>query len=104
MAEAFCEDDNNVRVDPIKRRLYLNKILFWYMGDFAPSEEELPARVVDFLRGPKRIMLENMLMMEGSKGVSVKFMDYDWSTNASDALAFDAGNLSPEYYSPKAIW
>ncbi|CAB9514610.1 Glutaredoxin 3 [Seminavis robusta] len=108
VAEAFCEDDSNVRVDTIHRKIYLNKILSWYMVDFASSEEELPHKVVEFLRGSKKIQLQNMLMVESSKGVSVKFMNYDWSTNACDALAFDAGNLKPDYYSvnaaAKAIW
>jgi Protein of unknown function, DUF547/Domain found in Dishevelled, Egl-10, and Pleckstrin (DEP) len=107
VSQAFCEDDNNVTVDTANGILYLTKILSWYMVDFCTSEEELPERIMDFLRGEKKEKLQNMLKAD-PKGVSVRFMNYDWGTNASDFLVFDAGNLQPDYYSVnaavKAIW
>lgn len=103
VAQAFAEDDNNVRVVPEGRKIYLNKILSWYMTDFAPTEEELPAVVATFLRGKKKEELENMIKFD-AKNIHVKFMSYDWGTNASDYVPFDAGNLQAQYYSPKALF
>lgn len=104
VAQAFCEDDNNVRVDAVNHKLYLNKILSWYMADFAPTEEELPAKIVTFLRGAKKEQLQDMIRRDHLKPISVRFNSYDWSTNASDAISFDAGNLTAQYFSAKALF
>ena len=103
VAQAFAEDDGNCQVDVESRKLYLNKILSWYMVDFAATEEELPTKVVDYLRGEKKEQLQTMLD-DDPKSISVKFMSYDWGTNASDFQEFDAGNLQAQYYSVYALW
>ena len=89
VAAAFCED--NVEVDTDKRELRVSKIFSWYRVDFAPSTKKLPAALLPYLRGTKKQALERLLFDGGS--VKVTFMEYDWSTNASDIESFDASSL-----------
>ena len=103
VAQAFAEDESNCNVDAENHKLYLNKILYWYMADFADTEQELPAKVVDYLRGDKKDRLQGMLSGEHAKAISVKFNEYDWGTNASDFQEFDAANLPAQYYSLYAL-
>jgi glutaredoxin len=94
VALAFCEQDENVRVDTPSNTLYLSTILYWYRVDFAPSTaKQLPGTVLQFLRGDKHKALQTMI--DSNKSVTVKFLDYDWSTNASNFVAFTSSTLSP---------
>lgn len=99
---AFCEDDNNVEVDDEQRTLSLSKIFSWYRADFAPSNKELPMKVVDFLRGEKKAKLQKMLDEEGP--ISISFKPYDWGINASDFVPFDSNVLKADVYSLVALW
>ena len=91
VAMAFCEQDDNVRVDVENRTLRLSSIFNWYRVDFADTNAGLPARVVTFLRGDKQKVLQN-LVDDGGK-ISVAFNEYDWSTNASNFVPFDKAVL-----------
>lgn len=108
VAQAFCEDDNNVLVDQENQTLYLSKILSWYMVDFCAAESELPLKVMDFLHDDKKARLQIMLDQQqanpSSKSISIKYMSYDWGTDASNSLTFDAGNLKASYYSVTALF
>lgn len=90
-AMAFCEDESNVAIDEEKMELHLNKILYWYQSDFARSKSELPEKVLQYLRGEKKELL-NKLIQQGD--LSVKFLDYDWSSNNTNAITFEKMNLS----------
>jgi hypothetical protein len=88
VAQAFCEDEENVRIGG--ETLYLSKIFNWYQEDFGTSTTELAETVLTFLRGNNKRELETLLL-RGS--VKVKYNNYDWSTNASESLAFSGGNV-----------
>ena len=90
VALSFCEQEGNVRLE--KATLHLSKILYWYRGDFAPSNAKLPAAVLPFLRGETKEALQGLVE---KSAVKVKFLDYDWGTNASEFVPFDSSVLSP---------
>ncbi|KAL9178240.1 hypothetical protein ACHAXT_001784 [Thalassiosira profunda] len=98
-AMAFCEQENNVSVDLEARELKLSKILYWYMSDFAPSKSELPKKVVEYLRGEKKALLEK-LMEDKTGRIAVKFLDYDWSSNDANFDTFERGHLSSKSVFP----
>lgn len=90
VALSFCEQEGNVRLE--KATLHLSKILYWYRGDFAPSNAKLAAAVLPFLRGETKEALQGLVE---KSAVKVKFLDYDWGTNASEFVPFDSSVLSP---------
>ena len=91
VAMAFCEQDDNVRINVENRTLHLSTILHWYRVDFAESNAGLPAKVVTFLRGDKQQALQKLLD-DGGK-IKVEFNVYDWGTNASNFVPFDKAVL-----------
>mmetsp|Transcript_542 Transcript_542/g.1657 ORF Transcript_542/g.1657 Transcript_542/m.1657 type:complete len:569 (-) Transcript_542:28-1734(-) len=91
VAQAFCEQEDNVRVDEEKGELHLNMILSWYKSDFAPSTSKLPENVITFLRGGKKDALQKMI--DQKKGIKVKFNTYDWGTNASASKKYNSSSL-----------
>ncbi len=101
VAQAFTEQEENVRLLPEKNEIYLNKILSWYGVDFAPSKDLLPEKVVTFLRGEKKQTLQTMI--DSGKKISVNFNEYDWSTNASDYVPFDSAVLKVDVMTVKAL-
>lgn len=94
VAQAFTEQEDNVRLVPEKNEIHLNMILSWYGIDFAPTKDMLPKKVVTFLRGEKKEALQAMIDSGGK--ISVKFNKYDWGTNASDFVAFDSSVLKAD--------
>jgi glutaredoxin len=101
VAQAFAEQEDNVRLVPEKNEIYLNKILSWYGIDFASSKDLLPEKVVTFLRGEKKQSLQ--VMIDSGKKISVYFNEYDWSTNASDYVLFDSAVLKADIMTVKAL-
>merc|ERR1712183_14895 len=95
VAMAFAEDNDNVEIDIKRRILSLSQIINWYRIDFAPTNKELPQKVVHFLRGEKKEQLQSMI--EDGKRIKVKFKPYDWNTNASDFLVFRKANIQADY-------
>ena len=91
VSQAFCEDSDNCEINVKKRTLYLNKILGWYRVDFCASDKELPAKIVEYLRGEKRATLQKLL--DEGKPIRVAYKTYDWSSNASDYVPFDSAIL-----------
>ena len=102
VAQAFMEQNDNVKIVPETNEVHLSMILSWYSVDFAPSKDALPQKVVTFLRGEKKEALEKML--ESGKKISVKFNAYDWGTNASDFVPFDRAVLNANPKSIKALF
>jgi hypothetical protein len=93
VAASFCEDSSNVQIDAQKREIHVSKIFDWYRQDFVDSTNKLPKKLCEYMRGIKQQTLERML--DSGKPVKVFFQEYDWSTNASDQLIFDADSLKP---------
>ena len=101
VAQAFTEQDDNVKLVPEKNEIHLSMILNWYSVDFAPSKALLPEKVVTFLRGEKKKTLQGMA--DSGKKISVKFNAYDWDTNASDFVPFDSRVLNADATTIKAL-
>jgi len=92
VAMAFCEGDENIRIDTESRTVHLSQIFNWYMIDFASSKTLLPKAILSFLRGDKKQALERM-MADENKAFKIKFFPYDWKTNASAFKAYRKSNL-----------
>ena len=103
VASAFTEDDGNVLIDDVKYELHLTTIMSWYRVDFAESKHKLPEVVVQYLRGDRKERLEKMIQNK-EKSINVKFLTYDWSTNASASKKFDSAVLKSNKLSPTAIF
>ena len=101
VALAFVEQDVNCKVDEAAHTIFLSKIFDWYGSDFAPSKKELPAKVLAYLRGSKKDVLQAMI--DSGKLVDVKFNVYDWGTNAIDFVPFEASILKANYTSALAL-
>lgn len=56
------------------------------------SKNELPQKVAQQLRGEKKKTLDRML--EQGKSVTVKFLEYDWSSNDVNFHVFQKRDLS----------
>ena len=91
VSQAFCEDSDNCEINVKKRTIFLNKILGWYRADFCASDKELPAKIVEYLRGDKRAILQKLI--DTGKPIRVSYNNYDWSANASDYVPFDSAIL-----------
>eukprot|EP00591_Stephanopyxis_turris_P004432 CAMPEP_0195522288 /NCGR_PEP_ID=MMETSP0794_2-20130614/20286_1 /TAXON_ID=515487 /ORGANISM="Stephanopyxis turris, Strain CCMP 815" /LENGTH=521 /DNA_ID=CAMNT_0040652007 /DNA_START=64 /DNA_END=1629 /DNA_ORIENTATION=+ len=92
VAQAFCQQPDNVSVNKDTYELSLSMILKWYRADFADSLQMLPARVVTFLRGERKKTLQTMI--DSGRPIKVTFNVYDWGTNASKSEAFHVGLVS----------
>jgi len=84
-AQAFCESE--VACDPSTMTVSMSKILFWYGGDFAPTEKGVVERVKGFLpaNSALRIAIEDVLARDakGEGTLAVSYNAYDWSQNAA---------------------
>jgi len=96
-AMAFCEQENNVAIDEENCQLHLSKILYWYMTDFVVSKDDLPQKVVHYLRGDRKEKLSKLLQQGNS---TMKFLEYDWSSNDINSITFEKGDLSPKSIFP----
>jgi hypothetical protein len=87
-AMAFFDMDDNLEIGP--GWLRVSKILSWYRKDFGGSDAAVVQAVAGWLRGERQERVRAML--EGG-AVKIKYLDYDWSTNASKAKVYDPGAL-----------
>mmetsp|Transcript_10189 Transcript_10189/g.22854 ORF Transcript_10189/g.22854 Transcript_10189/m.22854 type:complete len:516 (-) Transcript_10189:84-1631(-) len=95
---AFCEQDDNVKIDEANATITLSKIFSWYRSDFGSN---LPVAILPYLRGEKKAQLERMI--NGKKSIKVAFNAYDWSTNASSSNVFSSKSLAVSEKSIKAL-
>jgi len=65
-----------VQVDAQAKRLRLTRIMSWYKQDFVASDGSLEAFLARYLAEPAKSRI-------AAGGLSVEFMDYDWSLNDS---------------------
>lgn len=95
VAMAFCEQDSNVLVDPTTNTLSLSAIFKWYRADFDPQSDNtaLATKVLGYVRGTKRDALQSMLDGAKKNSITVKYLPYDWGTNASEFVPFDSSKL-----------
>lgn len=94
VAQNFCEKDAQVEIKEKEMTLLLSELFKWYRDDFCSSTaDSLPKAILKYLRGNKKAILERMLL-KGS--VKVKFISYDWSTNASDFVPFRGGSVKAD--------
>lgn len=70
----------------------------FYILHSASSKQELPSKIVPYLRGEKKKKLEELIQ----KGrVSITFLEYDWSADGCNQLQFSKSYLrsfAPELY------
>jgi glutaredoxin len=86
VARAFCEDDNNVKIDGNTRTLYLSKIFHWYSDDFGGSPVQAAEAVCGFIKGS--IKAEKLRQLIDSGKMRIEFNKYDWTTDAGKCVAF----------------
>ena len=70
----FVQNPEQVRIDRVKRRVYLSKIFKWYDDDFREGYDGVADFLTDYL-SPEDT--EFVL----AKGVKFHYLDYDWSLN-----------------------
>mmetsp|Transcript_18217 Transcript_18217/g.41375 ORF Transcript_18217/g.41375 Transcript_18217/m.41375 type:complete len:500 (-) Transcript_18217:287-1786(-) len=90
VAMAFLEMEENLKVDKTLKIVYLSKILSWYGRDFGKSDVEVVQTILPWVRGSAK---EDLQALISTKSFKIKFFPYDWSTNASDFIAYDPQDL-----------
>lgn len=93
VSQAFCEGDEQVRIDVDKKTVYLSKIFSWYQEDFGKSNVDVLKTVLQFLRGEKKEQLHQLLWNAPGGSLRIKYNFYDWSTDASNATAFSSDKV-----------
>eukprot|EP00929_Paragymnodinium_shiwhaense_P107085 TRINITY_DN73100_c0_g1_i1.p1 TRINITY_DN73100_c0_g1~~TRINITY_DN73100_c0_g1_i1.p1 ORF type:complete len:506 (-),score=61.35 TRINITY_DN73100_c0_g1_i1:261-1778(-) len=84
VAQAWVESEENVSVDMDRKLLRLSKIVKWYSVDFGTDKIQVAKAIAASARGRK---LENLQQLV--KGpFTMKYNDYDWSTNSSKAMDY----------------
>lgn len=82
VALSFCETEDAIHLDESKHEMKVTMLLKWFQADFGIThKDQLPQRLLDFLKGSKRQTLQRMLSVQDC--ITVKYHPYDWSTNAS---------------------
>lgn len=71
---AFFADPTKCSVDAAQSELHLSPILDWFAADFGASTPAVLRRIANWLP-------ESAQAVAQSKGVRVKYLDYDWSLN-----------------------
>ena len=89
VAIAFCESDENVRIDAENDTLYLNQIFNWYGVDFGSNLSDVAATVNSYLWGEKRKQMQRVLNDEQRRqNLKLEFVKYDWSTDSQTLMPF----------------
>lgn len=101
VALAFCEQEDNVRVDEASNELHLNMIFKWYRPDFASSLADLPQSLLPYLLNERKVSLQNMI--ESGRKIKIKFNTYDWSSNISKSKEFNNALLQANEFSLKSV-
>ena len=102
----FCGKDETVFVDERKHKLSLSVLMKWFEKDLCDSKDRMPKVMLQFLLGEKKEALARMIQKasrEKKKLISIKYLPYDWSANASQFQPYKASNLKPNEKSPAAL-
>lgn len=102
-AMSFLDQEDNMVVNPDKMEISLSMILKWYRADFCSSNAKLPEVLLSMMRqnGQRRQDLEAMVV--SGKTIKIKYLPYDWSTDASYSMTFKSSGLSNTQKSFKAF-
>jgi glutaredoxin len=84
VAMAWVEQEENVRVDAEKKTLWLSMLCNWYQKDFGKDKMEVAQTIASHARGHKLEQIQQLLAGK----FSIKYIKYDWSTNAANAKKF----------------
>ena len=107
-AMSFCNQNCNIKIDEMKNEISFSMILKWYKSDFnVTSTSQLPQRLLPFFRGDKKTTVTRMIERATSGGgssIKVKFLSYDWGTNASRHESFDSRDLDTSKTSIRAVF
>ena len=107
-AVSFCGQDCNIKLDETKNVIECSMILKWYKNDFGiyNISQDLPPRILPFLRGAKKERLARMVHKQNSGGgsIKVKFFKYDWGTNSSRHESFTKSDLETSKTSIGALF
>jgi len=97
-AQAFCEDDGNVRFDMASRTIHLTMIMKWYRGDFGKDKLQLAKVVAGYLRGERQHTLTQWISEAERKTASfkVRYLKYDWSSNDADSTKWKPSSQNQE--------
>lgn len=107
VAQSFCHGDDVVRIiqrDEKKSELHLSMLLKWFQKDFCASKEDLPRAILPYLTGRKHQDLKRLL--QRNTKITIKFLPYDWSANASHYKQFGGKPAlkANEYFSATALF
>ena len=83
-AMAFCESDDNVRVDMKNKTLWVSKIFDWYSSDFGSSRHHVASCIRKWLHGDKQVQLDSLLI-EGR--FRVRSLAYNWADDGAEHIA-----------------
>ncbi|KAJ8904856.1 hypothetical protein NDN08_001370 [Rhodosorus marinus] len=82
--ESFIASDDNVRILPQSKVVYLSQIFKWYKTDFAPSGEDvdLLSWVQANASSDSDKAKELKTVLDAGESVEIKWLEYDWSVNS----------------------
>merc|ERR1712038_1620031 len=102
VALAFCEQEDNVRIDVEANELHLNMIFKWYRPDFASNVSGLPKALLPYLLNDRKKCLQ--VLIDKNVKIKVKFNMYDWSSSISRFVEFNHSLLKANETSLKNIF
>lgn len=96
VAQAFCEEDDNVAFSAKERRMRLAPVFRRYKCDFLETCTSMPQVVLRFLYGSRRAKLEHYLdKKRQGRCLKMSSRAEDWTLGMSDFVAFDSSQLKP---------
>lgn len=102
VALAFCECDSNLMIDSENHEITVSMIMYWYRSDFTNDVSSLPEKLVTFLRGEKKMQLQEMI--NSGKPIRINYSTYDWGANSSQNIEFLGSQLSTQKWSVDALF
>jgi glutaredoxin len=105
VALSFCEKNETCLVDEAKHELSLSMLMKWFEKDFCSSRDEIPVTMLRFLKGEKKEALSRMIgkSVQCKMPISIKYLPYDWSANASRFVPYEEKNVQGDKFSALAL-
>ena len=104
VSQSFCDGDDVVLIKPKQKQVYLSTLLKWFQSDFSPTREHLAHAILPFLRDAKFQALKALLEHDNGQGISIRFLPYNWSPNASRHKSFLVSDLDANERSLTALF
>lgn len=93
VAQSFFDQEANFKLedsgDSGSIRIFLSKILSWYISDFGGNIEQLFVTISPWLGAGPRERIENIIKEGRSGEIKVKYYPYDWGNDAKRSRRFD---------------